>query len=193
MSITIACPYCQTKLKASEKMVGRSVQCPNCRQTLRVGGDGAPPATTDPFVFNPGAAPPAAAPPAADVFAPATEEPLVSGPARRPGAFMDYLLFRRMITPIVIHVIFWLGVLVFVGFGIFTMVGALLLLVNDKTPRLPGQSSSGAITLALFGFISGLLQMTLGPFVWRLYCELLIVLFRIYEELRDIKDKLGRR
>jgi hypothetical protein len=43
------------------------------------------------------------------------------------------------------------------------------------------------------GIMGGLLLLILGPVMWRVYCEILIVIFRINETLVDIKDELKRR
>ncbi len=71
----------------------------------------------------------------------------------------DFLSFRRMITPIIIQIVFWIGVIVcvLVGLGILT-----------------------------YSAVAGLLVILLGPLVVRLYCELMIVIFRISETLTDI-------
>jgi len=35
----------------------------------------------------------------------------------------------------------------------------------------------------------GLLYIIIGPIVWRIYCEILIIIFKIHESLEDIKKK----
>ena len=83
----------------------------------------------------------------------------------------DFLAFRKMITPAVIQIIFWLGV-------IGCIIGGLGLL-------------SGGDSMAMVSPVSptvlGILVLTVGPLVIRVYCELLMVLFRIYESLRNIE------
>ena len=61
----------------------------------------------------------------------------------------DILTFNKMVTPIIIQVIFWLGVL-----GIF---------------------------IAAFqgSFLQGFLMIVFGTLIWRVYCELMIVIFKI--------------
>ncbi|HEY7115428.1 MAG TPA: DUF4282 domain-containing protein [Tepidisphaeraceae bacterium] len=75
----------------------------------------------------------------------------------------DFLSFRKMITPLFIQVIFWLFVILVVISGIITM------------------TQGGAMILA------GLLAIIVGPLIARIYCELLIILFRIYDELVAIR------
>ena len=81
----------------------------------------------------------------------------------------DYLTFEKMIAPILIQVIFWIGVVVVVLSGIVTLFSA-----------------------GFQGVIAGLLIIIVGPLVVRIYCELLIVLFRIYDHVREIRDNTAK-
>jgi hypothetical protein len=76
----------------------------------------------------------------------------------------DYLTFRKMITPIIIQVIFWLVVVVVV--------------------------LSGLVTMFSDSFFGGLLIIVFGPLVVRIYCEILIVIFRMNDTLTDIRNEL---
>ncbi len=85
----------------------------------------------------------------------------------------DYLLFRKMITPMIIQVIFWIGIVAVIlaglgtiGSGIFTKYGG-------------GQM-----------IFTGLMLLLLGPIAVRLYCEVIAVVFSINETLVDIRDEL---
>ncbi len=82
----------------------------------------------------------------------------------------DFLAFRKMITPTIIQIIFWLGVLVCVIVAFGAIVG--------------GSAMSGT---GMGGPLYGLLILVLGPVLVRVYCELLIVLFRIYDSLSAIE------
>ena len=83
----------------------------------------------------------------------------------------DFLAFRKMITPAVIQIFFWLGVIVCVvaGLGILSNSEALAL-ASPVPPTL-----------------TAVLVLVIGPLLVRIYCELLMVLFRIYESLRAIE------
>jgi hypothetical protein len=77
--------------------------------------------------------------------------------------FKDFAKFRLMITPIVIQVLFWLGI-------------------------------AGCIIGALVSFgqaqvLNGIVVLILGPLFVRIYCELLIIIFRIHDLLKQIRDK----
>ena len=87
----------------------------------------------------------------------------------------DFLTFRKMLTPIVIQFLFWLGVVACILGGI----GAILVGIAriDRTPELIG---------------IGILAVVFGPLVTRIYCEWLIVLFRINDTLTDIRHNTER-
>ncbi len=76
----------------------------------------------------------------------------------------EYLTFDKFITPIIIQILFWLGLA-----GIVIM--ALFLIVS-------GVPSGG---------LMGILYLLLGPIFWRVYMEIVLVLFKIHEELRMIR------
>jgi hypothetical protein len=75
----------------------------------------------------------------------------------------EYLTFNKMITPVVIQIIFWVGAVVIVLFGLF-----------------------GLFSGGFMGFIGGLLTIILGPIVLRVYCEIIIVFFRVLDALHEI-------
>ena len=74
----------------------------------------------------------------------------------------DFLTFKKMITPMIIQILFWIGVVVVVIGGFVSMFS-----VN---------------------FWYGLLSVILGPIFVRLFTELLIVTFSINDSLRIIKN-----
>jgi hypothetical protein len=74
------------------------------------------------------------------------------------------------------------------GLGVFYIIGGLFLMTTknqftNSSNVLPG------ILLCLGGFAT----MVIGPFVARLYAELLILLFRVYDVLQEIRDQLDQR
>jgi hypothetical protein len=88
----------------------------------------------------------------------------------------DFIKFQKMITPVIIQVLFWVGAAVTVLSGLFAMASSF------------GHYGGGAAT-----FLSGLFIMLLGPVAVRIYCELLILLFRMNETLTEIKDGLLKK
>lgn len=79
----------------------------------------------------------------------------------------DFLAFRTFMTPMLIQVIFWLGVIASVVFGVFAM------------------------TDSDFGMGQGLAILVLGPVVVRIYAELLLLSFSLYNAVKDVRDKLN--
>ena len=82
----------------------------------------------------------------------------------------DFLAFRKMIVPIIIQVIFWLGV-----------AGIVLSSLNLLMGRL-------AVEVYL-----GIALLIMGPIYWRIVCEMMIVAFRILDVLTEIKNSLNSR
>lgn len=74
----------------------------------------------------------------------------------------DFLLFRKMLTPLIIHFIFWAGV-------VLCIISAVTVIWQQGR------------------WLSGLETLLLGPVIVRVVCELLILLFRINESLTEIK------
>lgn len=70
----------------------------------------------------------------------------------------DILTFNKMVTPVIIQVIFWLGVL--------------------------------AIFIAAFqrSFLEGILMIVFGTLIWRVYCELMIVIFKINKNVHILAE-----
>jgi hypothetical protein len=75
-----------------------------------------------------------------------------------------------MLTPTIIKIVYWIGVVVCVLVGLRTLWTALRF--------------DSAV-----GIFVGLLYIVLGPILVRVYCELMMVLFNIYYVLRDIRDR----
>jgi hypothetical protein len=149
MAVLIACPTCQRKLRLTENMLGRQIRCPACNTTFPAGD-------------TPGETP------AADLFdAAATAGGL--------GPLFDYLTFRRMVTPLVIQVLFWLGVVFCAFFGT-------ALIVSGLTHRLFVDWTTVLV---------GVVLVLLGPVLLRISCEATMVFFRIHETLTELKDRLN--
>lgn len=82
----------------------------------------------------------------------------------------DFLHFDRMITGDIIKYVYWVLAGLSVLGGVITFLGALV---------------SGSIGVAFLALI----LTVLGPILIRIYCELMIVLFKIHETLVAIKNK----
>jgi hypothetical protein len=82
------------------------------------------------------------------------------------------LSFDIMITPIIVKVLFWIGVVVNVLVGLTLLVKGM------------GSTYGGGMLV-----IMGLSAIVLGPILTRIVCELLIVTFEIHKNLVDINRK----
>jgi len=87
----------------------------------------------------------------------------------------DFIKFRKMITPLIIKILFWVGVAV-------TVIGALIMMIGSFFTR------GGAIQ-----FLGGLIFLVVGPVMVRINCEILILFFRMNETLTDIKELLASK
>jgi hypothetical protein len=87
------------------------------------------------------------------------------------GDMGDILAFRRMITPIIIKIVFWIGLTAIIVLGIVAIVD--------------GVSNDSDIGEVIAG---GVLILILGPIIWRVFCEILLLTFRIIENLADIRN-----
>lgn len=88
----------------------------------------------------------------------------------------DFLFFRKMVTPMIIQVVFWIGVVGVVVSGLISLVAG-----------IATKYGGGPMVF------SGLMMIVLGPIVVRIYCELLIVIFSINDNLNDIRNSLKDR
>lgn len=95
----------------------------------------------------------------------------------------DFLAFRRMVTPILIQIIFWLGAIGSVITGLVIMVAG----VSAVSGGSGGGAGGGVI-----GFVLGIATMIGGTLAVRIWCELLILFFRMNETLTDIKNAIEK-
>jgi hypothetical protein len=88
----------------------------------------------------------------------------------------DFWAFRTMVTPVIIQILFWIGVL------LCLVIGAIMVIYGANH----FQGGQGHYLW------KGVLLFVLGPLGVRVYCEILIIFFRINETLTEIKHALGR-
>lgn len=81
--------------------------------------------------------------------------------------FDEFLSFRKLITPVIIKIVYLLGVAGIVLFGLFMMFNGIHSFVQFLVQLLIG------IGIIIFGNIS-----------WRISCEVMMVIFNIYSELK---------
>ncbi len=81
--------------------------------------------------------------------------------------FRDLLFLDEMFTPKIINIIYWLILF-------FMVISGLAIMFSGMT---------------FFSFIGGMLTIIMGAVGARIWCELLIVIFKIHENLRKLADK----
>ncbi len=80
---------------------------------------------------------------------------------------MDFLLFRKMLMPLLTQFLFWLGLITCIAGAFYSFLH--------------------------HAYHHGLEVLILGPIILRLFCEFLIVIFRINETLTELKNAVQRR
>jgi hypothetical protein len=101
------------------------------------------------------------------------------GPSRgqsSSGTAQEYLTFKKMITPLMIQIVFW------IMFALVVLGGLYRIFKGIDASR----GGSGMI-------IEGIVYLLLGPIVIRIYCEILMIIFSINDRLIDIKRLLERK
>ncbi|HEX9883238.1 MAG TPA: DUF4282 domain-containing protein [Desulfobaccales bacterium] len=88
----------------------------------------------------------------------------------------DFWAFRTMVTPLIIQVIFWVGAFVSLA------VGAAMIIYGATDYDRVGRH-----------IWKGVLLFCLGPLAVRVYCEILIIFFRMNETLTEIKHAIEER
>jgi hypothetical protein len=82
----------------------------------------------------------------------------------------DFLNFRKLVTPSIIKVLFWIS-------SILCVVAGIILIASSF-----GAYGSGAPT-----FLIGLCIALLGPIFSRIICETLFVIFQTHEKIPTLK------
>ena len=95
--------------------------------------------------------------------------------------FRNFLSFERMITPVIITILFWIGLIAVALTAIYVFFTGIVDGIR--------YDSFGTVAGGLFG---GPLIFILGGLGVRIYAELLILAFRINETLTDIKNELKK-
>ncbi len=190
----ITCTHCGASGNAPDQILGQQVRCSKCKQSFLAAGN-SPPPPASPFAVDEEPAPPPEDEGEGEGFP--TNDDIGRPPARRSprrdegddeviprnrlrgpaggGSFVDFLMFRRMVAPYLIVIMFWLML-------IGVVVSSLGMIVVGFSAGTSG------IPIALGGVAS----LVIGPLGVRLWCEVLIVIFRIHETLGDIHNDMRK-
>lgn len=100
--------------------------------------------------------------------------------------FKSFLSFERMITPIIIKVLFYIGL-------IGSLVGGVVFFFTTAFVGFGWKNFGQILWGFILGILGGLLIIILGALASRIYAELMILVFRINETLTDIKTLLQEK
>ena len=89
-------------------------------------------------------------------------------------SFSDLLSFEKLVTPTIIKIVYYIAIVLIVISGLIGVFSAFAL------------HGFGSALLALLTTLVGLLAC-------RIYCELVIVLFGLYDRAGEIRDRIGSR
>ena len=92
-----------------------------------------------------------------------------------------YFSFERMITTTFVKVVYFLGFLLLTAGGVALIVWAGLQLNEATIDRVLGWRY----------LATGAAILTIGNIVWRVFCELWVVLFGIHDELFSVRHALN--
>ena len=187
----VPCPHCSKPVTLPTPWTGSAYTCPHCRRGVATATPPAPP-------------PPPVPPPLSLPDEDYEPEPR-SRPRRRPSGnpVGDFLTFRLMITPLLIQLVFYAGVMICIGVGVRAIAGSFDAAPDSSrttwdardtdrfTPDLVKQKAKTepARQFSAVQFGGGLAIILVGPLMIRLYCELLIIIFKIHDELKSSNDR----
>ncbi len=88
----------------------------------------------------------------------------------------SFLNFDKFVAPTLIKIVYWVGIVGIIGFALFTAMSSF---------GKMGYDASGAIGGVIIALIGG----AVGILVWRVTCEIWIVLFSINDRLGQLVDR----
>ena len=91
----------------------------------------------------------------------------------------NFASFERMVTPVIIRILFWIGVVISILAGLGVVIGGIIMAIDEGF--VCARRSGGRAVVMFLGILSV-----------RIYAELLILAFRINETLTDIKILLSK-
>ncbi len=92
----------------------------------------------------------------------------------------DFVGFEKMIAVTVVKVLYWFGLAAIAIGGIVNIVGSF---------RTMGYSFSMGLGQFLLTFIG----IAVAAVLWRVLCELYIVVFSMHDRLGEIRDRLSKQ
>lgn len=100
--------------------------------------------------------------------------------------FKNFFSFERMITPVIIKILFYIGL-------VASLVGGIIFFSSTAFAGIRFKGFNQILWGFFVGGLGGILIVFLGALASRIYAELLILVFRINESLTDIKVLLQEK
>jgi hypothetical protein len=100
---------------------------------------------------------------------------------------LEFFTFRKMVSPTLIRVVYAAGVILMVLtllFGLGSSVIGMLAVLIDQ-----GLDGIGAVALMVFWMIGMVIGFLLYNLLWRIFCEGMILMFRMNESLQLIERR----
>lgn len=98
----------------------------------------------------------------------------------------NWVSFRSMITPIILKVLYQLCFIVLNVFGLLGIFGLPLMMILGGLAGGDNNSLLMSIIMAVIFFIIGVILLIVYNLFLRVYFELVLLLFNIYDELKVI-------
>lgn len=108
----------------------------------------------------------------------------VALPTKEPFNFSNFLQFRQMITLQIIPILY-------VIVAIIITLLSLVMMFSGGGGGYDG-GFGGPMSMMPGGFLGGLFFLVLGNIFWRMWCEFILVLFRINKNTQDIETNTRR-
>jgi hypothetical protein len=148
--MNITCEKCDTVMAIPDDSPSRSYKCPDCGARVRYKRE------DESDDFDEGSN-----------RAPGKLQEVINSNSLR-----DIVLFRLMLTPVLMQIFFWTTSILLVLVG--------LKIIFDSVDARVGWFRE---------FVAGLFVLIFGPLYMRCTCEVFILLFKIHDELKAINDK----
>lgn len=101
-------------------------------------------------------------------------------------ALKNWVSFRSMITPIILKVLYQLCFIVLNVFGLLALFGMPLMMILASLGGGDNSSLVVGIITAIIFFIVGAILLVVYNLFLRVYFELVLLLFNMYDELKTI-------
>ena len=107
-----------------------------------------------------------------------------AAPAKEPFNFSDFIQFKRMITLQVIPILYAVVAIIITLASLAMMFSG-----GDRGGYGGGYGGYGGGPFSYMpgGFFGGLIFLILGNIFWRMWCEFILVLFRINRNIQDVE------